>query len=452
MRITIIHPAIGHRRAENYIRSWQMEPLPAAAIAGLTPADIDIRFYDDRMEAIPFDEPTDAVVISVETYTAKRAYQIASDYRVRGVPVIVGGFHPTLLPEEAELYAEAVVVGEAESLWTEVVDDLRHGTLKKRYRSPERPDLGRIRVDRSIFAGKRYLPIGLVETGRGCRFPCEFCAIQSFFGRSHRQRPIEDIVEELQSLRKKARVFFFVDDNFAGDLVAAKEMLRALIPLKLRWITQMSINAAHDEEFLALLVRAGCKGVLIGFESLDEENLKLMHKRFNTMKGGYEKALQNLRRHRMRVYATFIFGYEHDNAASFDRAVDFALANRFYIAAFNHLTPFPGTPLYKKLREKGSLRYSAWWLDERYRYNEVPFTPAQLAPGDVTRLCVAARRRFYSWPSILSRSLGVANRSDLFMLAQYFPINLLHRGEVSLRNGYPLGDERWTGTLLEASA
>jgi radical SAM superfamily enzyme YgiQ (UPF0313 family) len=451
MRITIIHPAIGHRRAENYIRSWQMEPLPAAAIAGLTPADIDIRFYDDRMESIPFEERTDTVVMSIETYTAKRAYQIASDYRRRGVPVILGGFHATLVPEEAELYAEAVVIGEAEAVWAEVIDDLRHGTLKKRYQSLERPALSLLRVNRSIFRGKRYLPIGLIETGRGCRFSCEFCAIQSFFQRSHRQRPIDGIIEELLSIRDRAKVFFFVDDNFAGDLRAAKDLLRSLIPLKFRWITQMSINAAHDEEFLTLLVHAGCKGVLIGFESLDEANLKLMCKRFNTMKGGYTKALENLQRHRIRIYATFIFGYDHDTEASFDRAVEFANDNRFYIAAFNHLTPFPGTPLYERLRQHRALRYPAWWLDDRYRYNQVPFRPMQLTPGDVTRLCVAARRRFYSLPSILSRSLGVSNRSDLFMLAQYFPINLLHRGEISLRNGYPLGDERWTGTLLEAS-
>ncbi len=452
MRITIIHPAVGHRQAEQYIRSWQMEPLPAAAIAGLTPGDIDIRFYDDRMEAIPFDEPTDAVVISVETYTAKRAYQIASDYRRRGVPVIVGGFHATLVPEEAQLYAEAVVIGEAEMVWAEVIDDLRHGTLQQRYQSPERPALNRIRVDRSIFRGKRYLPIGLVETGRGCSFPCEFCAIQSFFERSHRLRPIDGILEELYLIRDRAKLFFFVDDNFAADLQAAKDILHALIPLKVRWVAQMSINAAHDEEFLALLVQAGCKGVLIGFESLDEANLKLMRKRFNTMKGGYTEALKNLQRHRIPVYATFIFGYEHDTRQSFDRAVAFAIENRFYITAFNHLTPFPGTPLYEKLRRQGALRYQAWWLDDRYRYNEVPFKPAQLAPEEVTRLCVAARRRFYSWPSILSRCLSASNRSDLFMLAQYFPINLLHHREVSLRNGYPLGDERWTGTLLEASA
>jgi len=452
MRITIVHPAIGHRQGERYIRSWQMEPLPAAAIAGLTPDEVEVRFYDDRMEAIPFDEPTDAAVISLETYTAKRAYQIASDFRRRGVPVIVGGFHATLVPEEAELYAEAVVTGEAESVWAEVIDDLRHGTLRKRYEAAERPSLDLIRVDRSIFSGKRYLPLGLVETGRGCRFPCEFCAIQTFFERTHRQRPIDGVVAELRSIRDGAKLFFFVDDNFAGDLDAAKELMRALKPLKVRWITQMSINAAHDEEFLALLSESGCKGVLIGFESLDEANLKLMRKGFNTMKGGYARALENLRRHRIRVYGTFVFGYDHDTEASFRNAVDFALEHRFYIAAFNHLTPFPGTPLYAKLEERGALRFPAWWLDDRYRYNELPFLPAQLAPGDVTRLCVEARRRFYSWPGILSRVLGSANRSDPFMLAHYLPINLMHRGEVSQRDGYPLGDERWEGILLEASA
>src|SRR5210317_92344 len=145
MRLTIIHPAIGHRIGERYIRSWQMEPLPAAAIAGLTPDDVEIRFYDDRMEKIPYDEATDAVAISLETYTAKRVYQIASEYRKRNVPVIVGGFHASLMPEEAERYADAVIVGEAEPVWATVIDDLRHGTLRQRYTGFERPQLDKIR-------------------------------------------------------------------------------------------------------------------------------------------------------------------------------------------------------------------------------------------------------------------------------------------------------------------
>ena len=427
-----------------------MEPLPAAAIAGLTPPDIEIRFYDDRMEVIPYDEPTDAVALSVETYTALRAYQIASEYRRRGVPVILGGFHVTLCPEECQNYAEAIVIGEAEGIWSEVIDDLRHGTLRQRYQADSQPSLDKVCVDRSIFAGKRYLPIGLVETGRGCRFPCEFCAIQSFFKRTHRSRPVDAVVQELQALRKHAKLFFFVDDNFAGSLAAAKVLAAELSRVKIRWVTQMSINAAHDEELLALLARSGCKGTLIGFESLDESNLAAMGKRFNTMQGGYAQALENLKRHHIRVYGTFIFGYDQDTEASFTQALEFALHHKLYIAAFNHITPFPGTPLYDRLQEERRLRYDNWWIDPRYRYNDLPFVPERLTPQQVTAGCVDARRRFYSFRNMVRRGFDATNRSDAFMFRNFFPINLMHRSEVSQRNGYPLGDESWQGELLAA--
>lgn len=449
MRLTLIHPAIGRRVGQRYIRSWQMEPLPAALIAGLTPAGVDIRFHDDRMELIPYDEPTDLVAISVETYTARRAYQIASEYRRRGVPVVMGGFHATLCPEEVARFAESVVVGEAEEIWPEVIDDFRHGRLQPRYDGTPRRGLGALHYDRSIFRGKRYLPLGLVEAGRGCRFRCEFCAIQSFFDARHQMRPVEDIVREVKALRDSANLIFFVDDNFAADRRAARELLEALVPLRVRWVTQLSIDAAHDEQFLALLARAGCKGVLIGFESLDAPTLKQMGKGFNTMRGGYEGALANLRRHRIRVYATFVFGYDRDTPESFEQALDFALEQRFYIAAFNHLTPFPGTPLYRRLEQEGRLLYDPWWLDESYSYNGLPFRPLGMAPEQVQQLCVQTRRRFYSVGSILRRGFTPVNRADAFMFRNFFPINMMHRAEVGRRDHYPLGDAAWQGELLE---
>lgn len=446
MRLTFVHPAIGHRAGESYIRTWQMESLPVAVLAGLTPPDVKMSFYDDRMETIEYDAPADAVAIPIETYTAARAYQIASEYRSRGVPVIMGGFHATLVPDEVARYADAVVTGEAEGIWDEVIDDLRHGTLKRRYHGEQRP-LANICIDRSLFRGKRYLPIGLVETGRGCRFPCEFCAIQTFFSRTYRSRPPEDVVAELESLKNEKRVFFFVDDNFAGDLKSGKPLLSALEKLNLRWITQMSIDAAHDEEFLDAMHRAGCRGVLIGFESLDEKNLVVMNKRFNTMRTGFRGALENLRRHQIFVYGTFIFGYEHDDTSSFDQAVDFATEQGMYIAAFNHLTPFPGTPLYKRLQSEGRLRFEAWWRDPEYRYNALPFVPKKLTPDEVTAGCVAARRRFYAWRSILRRS--TRHMSDAYVFRNFFLVNAMHRNEISKRDGYPLGDETWRGKLLE---
>ena len=452
MRLTIIHPCIGRRAGDRgYIRTWQMESLPAATIAGLTPKDIDVRFYDDRMERIPFDEPTDLVAISVETYTAKRAYQIASEYRRRKIPVVMGGFHATLMPDEVAKHAESVVVGEAENLWPLVIDDARSGKLQKLYQAKSRPSLAKMKPDRSIFRGKRYLPIGLVEAGRGCHFKCEFCAVQTVFGATQTRRPVDDILAEIAAVKSDRKLFFFVDDNITSNLSQAKEFFRALIKAKVRWVSQASVNAAHDEEFLDLLVRSGCMGVLIGFESLNPENLQDMNKSFNLMRGGFTKALQNLRKHRVRVYGTFIFGYDRDTPESFHQTVDFARSHSMYIAAFNHLTPFPGTPLYKRLEATGRLLHDAWWLDDRYRYNHIPFTPAAMAPADLQRCCLEARREFYSWPSILRRGFDRVNRADNFMWRNFFLINAMHRGDVSMRDGYPLGDESWSGPLLQAN-
>lgn len=452
MKLTIIHPCIGRRAGDtSYIRTWQMEPLPAATLAGLTPPDVDVRFYDDRMERIPFDELADLVAISVETYTAKRAYQIASEYRKRRVPVVMGGFHASLMPDEVARFAESVVVGEAEALWPRVIDDARHGQLEKFYRQQGRTSLAGMKPDRSVFRGKRYLPIGLVEAGRGCHFKCEFCAVQTVFNATQTRRPVDDILREIAAVKNERKLFFFVDDNITSNIAQAKEFFRALIPLRIRWVSQASINAAHDEEFLDLLARSGCMGVLIGFESLDSENLREMNKSFNTMRGGFEQALANLRRHRIRVYGTFIFGYDRDTPSSFAKTVRFAKEHSMYIAAFNHLTPFPGTPLYKRFAAEGRLIYDAWWMDDRYRYNHIPFKPGAMSPRELQRCCVEARREFYSWRSIFRRGFDSVNRADGFMWRNFYLINAMHRGDVTMRDEYPLGDEAWTGPLLNAN-
>ena len=451
MRLTLVHPAVGRRPGVDYMRTWQMEPLPIALLAALTPKDVEIAFHDDRMEPIPFDRSADLVAIPVETYTARRAYQIASEYRRRGVPVVMGGFHATLMTNEVKDYAEAVVVGEAEDLWPQVIEDARRKRLQSIYRSNSQPDLGRVRYDRSLFRGRRYVRLGLIETGRGCRFPCEFCAVQAFFQRTARHRPIDAIVREIAGLKAERNLFFFVDDNFAADLAFARELARALTPLGIRWVTQMSINAAHDESFLAALAASGCRGVLIGFESLDESVLRTMRKRFNTMKGGFSAALANLRRHSIRVYGTFVFGYDGERADAFEQAAEFAIEQRFYLAAFNHLTPFPGTPLFGRLEREGRLIYERWWLDDRYSYNGIPFRPLAMAPDDIRNGCLRARRRFYAWRSMISRAFDPVNRADPFMFRNFFVINGMHRVEVAKRDHFPLGDPTWSGPLLKAA-
>lgn len=323
-RVTIIHPCVGRFEGmKRYIRTWLMEPIPAAMIAALIPTEVEKKFYDDRLEPIPFDEPTDLVAISVETYTARRAYQIASDYRRRGVPVVMGGFHATLCPDEVMQHCESIVIGEAEGLLPELIDDYRHGQPRKIYQSPQRPALV-VSPDRSIFLGKRYLPIRLVEFARGCRFKCDFCAIQSYFGATHNHRPIDRVIEEIRRVRRPGQMIFFIDDNLTSSLGQAKELMRALIPLKVRWVSQSAINVAYDEEALTLMKQSGCQGILVGFESLEAETLTEMNKGFNLMKGGPRQALANFRRHGIRIYGTFIFGYDHDTLETFDTTVEFA--------------------------------------------------------------------------------------------------------------------------------
>jgi len=448
--VTIIHPCVGrYVGMKRYIRTWKMEPLSAAMVAALLPDDVERKFYDDRLEPIPFDEPTDLVAISVETYTAKRAYQIASEYRRRGVPVLMGGFHATLCPDEVSQYCEAIVIGEAENVLPRAIDDFRHGCPEAVYRSTERPEL-KTSPDRSIFIGKKYLPIKLVEFARGCRFKCDFCAIQSFFDSTHSHRPIDRVLCEVTQNRKRGQLFFFIDDNLTSNLEEAKNLMRALIPYKIRWVSQTAINVAYDEEALSLMKQSGCQGVLVGFESLEPEGLKQMNKGFNLMKGGPAQAMANFRRHGLRIYGTFIFGYDHDTQETFRRALDFSKSEGLFIAAFNHITPFPGTPLYQRMKDEGRLLYDPWWLDDQYRYNMIPFQPSSMTADELADRCVAARREFYGWPSIMRRSTHKVNFRDPWMLLNFVVINAMHQWDIEGRNGLPLGDLNWKGEIIKS--
>lgn len=451
MKLTLIHPCIGRRAGEAYIRSWQMEPLAPAVLAGLTPPNVEIDFYDDRMEEIPYHKPTDLVAISVETYTARRAYQIASRYRQLGIPVVMGGFHATLVPEEVCAYAETVMIGEAEALWPRLIDDFRAGRLQRIYRSDTRPSLQGLRTDRSIFAGKRYLPVGLIEASRGCRATCEFCSIQSAFGCSQSWRPVDEVVDEIRRVAKP--LIFFVDDNLTGDRERAGELLRKLIPLKIRWVGQAALDAASDPELLQLLKQSGCQGLLVGLESLDQRNLQQMEKGVNRLTGGYQVALEQFRRYGIRLYATFVFGYDRDCDDSFRQTLEFAQRHRFYLAAFNHLTPFPGTPLYRRLQREQRLLFERWWLDPGYRYGMLPFTPIGMGADEVTARCIEVRRAFFSWRSIFRRSFDFSvNSGNFFMWFNFFGINALMRREVLQRVDFPLGDEAFDGPLLQTTA
>ena len=222
MRITFIKPNIGRMEHSLYVDEGRMEPLMLAVLAGLTPPDVECVLYDDRMEAIPYDEATDLVAITVETYTARRAYEIAAEYRARDVPVILGGMHVTLLPEEAALHADSIFIGDAETAWPQAVEDARRRRLRPRYEGP--PGVGQIggmMPRRDLFRGKGYLPMTLMQYVRGCRFACQFCAVSQYFDRRHYIRAIDEVLREIEAQDRK--FIFFIDDNIASDQKALAE-------------------------------------------------------------------------------------------------------------------------------------------------------------------------------------------------------------------------------------
>jgi radical SAM superfamily enzyme YgiQ (UPF0313 family) len=437
VKITFIMPSVGRKKGQPYVKTWQMEPLAIAVLASLTPPEHELRFFDDRLEPVDYDHRPDLVAINVETYTARRAYQIAHRFQGAGARVVMGGFHATLCPDEVMEHADAVVTGSAEPVWREVLEDFKAGRLQRRYEG--RTAFASELPDRSIYGKKKYTSITLVETGRGCRFACEFCSICSFFNRQWMPRPVEDVIREINSTR--GRMYFFIDDNLGADRSHFRKLLQALEGTGIRWVGQMSIDIARDERLLDLMESSGCIGVLIGFESLEAQNLEQMNKRVNRGAVEYEAAVAALRKRSIAVYATFLFGYDTDTAETFERTLAFAVQQRFFFAAFNHLVPFPGTPLYERLKAGGLLRFDRWWLEPSYRFGDIAFRPARFSPGELSATCLAFRKRFYGLPSLVKRGLDFrANASDPLKFFLFWSQGLTGRRDIELRQGLPLGN------------
>jgi radical SAM superfamily enzyme YgiQ (UPF0313 family) len=418
-----------------------MEPLMLAVLASLTPPDVDVVLYDDRMEDIPYDEPTDLAAISVESYTARRSYEIAEEYRQRGVQVILGGMHPTLIPEEAARHADSIFLGDAELVWQDVVEDARRRKLKKIYSGP--PGIGQLGGEmprRDLYKGKGYLPITLMQYSRGCRFTCRFCAVSQYFNRSHFIRRIDDVLREIEEQDRS--LLFFVDDNIASDRKALKELCHALIPMRVSWISQMSLDITHDEELMRLVADSGNLGNVTGFESISLESLKETKKSPNISRfSNYERELKVLREHGMQTWAAFTLGYDHDTYDSVMATLDFALENRFTFSAFNILMPYPGTPLYDRLKAEGRLLYDdSWWLHPDYRFNDAAFAPAKMTAEELTNVCHTVRKRYNSIPSLLHRFADIkTNMRTIQRILLYWRYTTIFRNEVYRKHGMRFG-------------
>ena len=440
MHITLIKPKIGHSAAGNYIDEGRMEPLMLGVLGGLTPREHSVVLYDDRFEEIPFDEKTDLAAVSVETFTARRAYEIAAVYRRRGVPVVMGGMHATLLPEEAAEHADAVFTGDAETGWQELLNDLEAGRLQRHYHgTPGIAQNGTV-PRRDLYRGKGYLPVSLLQFSRGCPNNCVYCATSAFFRHTHHVRPVDEVIEEIGY----QKALFFVDDNFAADKEAAKALLRRLIPLKLVWVSQMSLDVALDEELLKLMQRSGCLGFVVGFESINAQNVAWMRKNNvnQGVSGAYEEQIRKLKEYGFQIWAAFTLGHDFDTLSSIEDTADFALRHRFTFAAFNILLPYPNTPLYTKLDEEGRLLFDGnWWLHPDYRFNHAAFIPKGMSADELTLAGMAVRKRFNTLPSMVRRALDFrTNMRSLSRLGYFIRYGFLFKREVRKKEGLIFGD------------
>lgn len=449
MKLTLIKPNIGRREHSLYVDEARMEPLQLGILAALTPKDVEVVLYDDRMEAIPYDEPTDLVAITVETFTARRAYEISEEFRKRGVKTVMGGMHAKLIPEEVAEHCDSVMVGDAEPIWGRMIEDCQKGALKKRYEAlqPECPQRNVI-TRRDIFEGKGYLPITLLQFSRGCSHSCNFCASSVYFHARHYCRPVEEVVAEIKAQKRK--LLFFVDDNIVCNREKAKELFRALIPLKIHWVSQGSMDMLKDPELMELMVKSGCLGLVIGFESISPDCITEMNKFTNRTGSGelYQSEIEQLRQWGLQTWAAFTVGHDGDTLESIRATCDFAIRNKFTFAAFNILMPYPNTPLYAKMKEEGRLLYDGkWWLHEDYRFNYCSIIPKHMTPEELTEVSFDCRRRFNSFGSIVKRALEPrTNLRTPYRFLTYLIYNPLFRKEVFKKQGMRFGLEQSIST------
>ena len=431
MNICIIKPSLFGVRAKD-----ALPPLLFAILRPLTPPDVLLSFIDENIEPVPFDVSFGAAAISIDTFTARRGYILAEKFRKRGIPVIIGGIHATLCPDEAGEFADAVIVGEAEDTWKTVIKDLRAGALQSRYISTNNTALADIQYDYSVFQDKKYNHMWIVQFSRGCKFSCDFCSIHALYGNMLRTRPVAAVAETIKKLPRK--LIFFADDNLFSEPTQLDRLLSVLVSLKRRWVCQISIDAAKDFELLCRLRRSGCMVVIIGFESLNADSLRQMNKNAN-LSADYITVINNIHRAGLMIYGTFVIGYDADTSETALELAAFARKHRFAIANFNPLIPTPGTELYARLEREGRLLYNKWWIASEYRYGDTTFKPIGMTPEQLAGACRKARYSFYSFCGIMARLRGV-NIKGCINLGVYLFANIISGISIRQKQGRRLGE------------
>lgn len=409
MRIALISPKgpLYRHRGGIFGKALRYQPLTLPTLAALVPEHLNIttEIYDEGIEDVPENLQADLIGLTVITGNAARAYHLADRFREQGVAVVLGGPHVTLLPEEALQHADAVCVGYAEDSWPELLEDFQAGRMRPLYRQSENFSLMREMPypRRDLMSPRHYLTQAVFEATRSCVHDCEFCVAPSAWGRRQYQKPVAWVARDIAEM--KARKIIFVDLNLVSDPEYAAELFRALIPLGVEWFGLSTVAIAHDPELMDLMARSGCRGLLLGLEALSSESLGKIHKAFNAAVD-YAQLIRELHARRIAVQGCFVFGLDDDSPDVFEKTADYAIELGIDLPRFAVLTPFPGTPLFRRLEAEDRILTRNW---ELYDGQHVVFRPLGMSPEDLMQGHERAWKKVYSWPGMFRRLRRAGN-------------------------------------------
>jgi len=416
MKIILISPKgpLYRNKGGIFKKSLRYQPLTLTTLAVLIPKELNVavELLDEGIEDIPENLGADLIGITVITGTAKRSYELARRFRDQDIPVVLGGPHVTLMPQEAMQHADAVCVGYAEESWPQLLRDFANGEMKKSYHQSPTMSLENMPFPkRELFDKRHFLTQAVFEATRSCAHDCEFCVAPAAWGRKQYQKPIDWVIEDIRRFGQKKIIF--IDLNLVSDINYAKELFTRLISLNLNWFGLSTVLIAHDQELMALMARSGCKGLLLGLETVSEESLKDAKKRFNASVG-YKKLIGDLHHLGISVQGCFVFGLDHDTHDVFDATVEFAIDAGVDLPRFAVLTPFPGTPLHHRFAAENRILTKDW---ELYDGQHVVFQPKNMSVAELAQGHEYAWKKVYSWPSIGKRLWNAGNFQALAISA-----------------------------------
>ena len=446
MKILLISPERERKKEEAFLFRLSFLNLPY--IAAATPPGVEVKIVDEAFEKINFEEKVDLVGITAQTPVALRAYQIADEFKKRGIPVVMGGVHASMLPQEALQHVDAVVVGEAEEVWPDLIEDLRKGQMRRIYVGSEFVNPSDLPLPRrELLNEKFYFPLKLLETTRGCPHHCDFCGVSKFFGFRYRNRPISEIERELKTLFQKGpvmnpvfkkilslfskdlpyflkrRLLYIIDSNIAGDRRFCLELFSLLKEFDLLWYGHAPVSIAFDQKLLEGFAQSGCIAINIGFESFSTKNLNAMGKGFN-QPSRYAEAVKRIHDQGIGIMGTFIVGLDDDEPGVFQRIIDFCIDSKLDWALTFIMAPYPGTESFLRLEKEGRIFCRDWG---KYDSLNAVYQPSGMSVEELEKGMRRIWKEVFSTSSIYKRILKRPWIHPLFYLTMNWEFHKLTR-------------------------